>query len=121
MRLFRFFQKRQQMPVDSWDFGATSYVSWIRPEIEGLAQQISPEIVPLQSRYNPEFRCAEIFFNCGLVLLRVNVHGNHGVPYEVIVTYGFEPNFDQKTLIKRQLLSSAQLPTKIEFHFVQAT
>ncbi|MBI5798580.1 MAG: hypothetical protein HZB10_01445 [Candidatus Yonathbacteria bacterium] len=72
----------------SWD-GASDcfYIVEYRKQIDAIAQKLSPQDgrPPVQTRFNPKRRCAELFCSDG-ILARVHVHGECGLSYAAIVT-----------------------------------
>jgi len=63
-----------------------TYVARFREAFEKFAEELSKTGLPVRVRPNSKQVCIEVYFECGIVLFQVNVHGCMGSPYEAVIT-----------------------------------
>ena len=90
MKLLQWLFKRPliKKEIDPWTEGefSDSYVARYRVELEKVAEMLSDKLhLPITIRLNTNGRCAEIVTETGFTFAQVRVHGEFGMPYEILV------------------------------------
>ena len=84
MNLFKWLLgKTPATKSDLWERVGRSYVGMFRAEINQFTEKLPAHTF---SRYNPEFKCVEIVLKNGLVFCQFIVHGQYGIPEDLLVT-----------------------------------
>ena len=95
----RLFRRPSAKVLDPWDKSEDTYVARYRAGIIRVASVLSTGL-PIRTRFNPTQKCAELFFDCGVTLAQIQVHGEFGSPYGAVITTAVSLTEDAKKMIR---------------------
>lgn len=89
LSIIRRLLRKTPKVLDLWDQSQSFYVTLYRTGIDRVAEALSIKLEqPVHTRFNLTQKQAELFFEGGVTLATIKVHGNFGCPYEAIITAG---------------------------------
>ena len=88
-RLFNFGTRSvSNVFQDEWSgCSRAAYIFSFRKQIEGIAMKLSGKIgiSSVQTRYNEKEKCADLYTEDGVVIAKIRIHGECGIPEKVVV------------------------------------
>lgn len=85
-RTFATADKVKTRVIDPWNGSGGRYVDTFKRELNEIAAELSQEGRLVRTRFNSDLGCAELYVPGGDVIAKVEVWGEAGAPYKVMIT-----------------------------------